>query len=114
MNDVLHGFEVQIGGTFPHMDIWFYRRIGNKTEVIEPIQPVTVRLLDDLESPEPTLRIDKRTALYMMKQVAEELEKEGINTDSQTKSEAKLEVTEKWLEDMRKLVFKKGDDEDGT
>ena len=102
--DGLRGFEIQIGGNFPHMDIWLYRRIGTKVEVVEPLE-ISTKELKELESPKPTLRLDKRMGLELMKQFAEALEKEGITTDSQTKSEAKLKVTEKWLEDMRKLVF---------
>lgn len=73
--------------------------------VAEPININFRKINPEEGNPSPTITLHHHFADHLLKTIVEQLKQDGITTDTETKAEAKLEVTEKWLEDMRKLVF---------
>ena len=82
-------------------DIFIFRRVGNKTEMLNGDGTATFYEEGSAVVDKPTLSLNPET----LQAFADELAYIGIKPQKGF-LEGKIEATEKHLEDMRKLVFK--------
>lgn len=88
--------------------------VSGKKYVVQPIELILKEQQEGVVV-EPTFFLDSEDQYEFIKSMAELAESMGIKTDRQEKEESKntgvLEATKYHLEDFRKLVFKKQEDE---
>lgn len=88
------------------IEFLLYRRLPNGTrQVVKPIN-LEIITLENSESSEATFTLPEYEGRELLKDLAEELDKNGIKTSKDAKMEGTLEATRYHLEDMRKLIFK--------
>lgn len=84
--------------------LFIHDRYDGKRFVAKPINLEFVEA-DPCVEIEPTLRITGEIATEFFKELAEEMDRNGIKTDNDFKIKGLLEAKEAHLQDMRKLVF---------
>ncbi len=100
--NVVIRYDEAIAGT----NIWFIHKQGNQETVVCPLNlAMTVSLVPGMQSPEPTIRIDKMESHQFLQGLAEGLVDAGFVPDRLKVSSEVLEATKDHLEDMRTLVF---------
>lgn len=95
------------------LGMWFTYELNGKLYIVKPMQWEVVEQPDDVfETPAPSLSVPFNVKDAFMRALAEALSEEGIQTTNQHKLEGILEARGEHLNDMRKLVFKEGSDDE--
>ncbi len=89
------------------LSIFFYQEREGSISICKPMKMEFIEVPSG-QTVEPSLHIPEYASNEFVKAIQEELDKNGIKTESELTIIGELRAKDKHLQDMRRLVFKNG------
>lgn len=97
--------QLHRNGLTGQVEMFFYYKVNDRIFVAKPIDFEMIEV-NNGDRVGPTLAFNMFEGDELLKDLAEQIDKQGIKTTQDAQNQGSLDATKKHLEDMRALVFK--------